>query len=262
MNNNLFLSYGGGVQTSALLLAYDRGLLKEKPECAIFADTQAEPKQVYAFMEKLEKKVKIPIIRSTRGSIIEYTKRYGYSMAPIYGLKENGIKIDKVMGRRSCTYLFKISIVNREIRKQTGTFRKRLKDIKFRVALGFSTDEEGRVSKSREAWIENIYPLLYELKWSRKDCLNFVKEEIGELPPRSACYMCPYLTNSEWKELRDNDPESWNKAIEYDENIRNMRKGVRNYIHRDRVPLKEALIDKNEFQADFFKQTCFGSCGT
>ena len=261
INNNLFLSFGGGVQTTALLLAYDRGLLKEKPKIAIFADTQAETKEIYDWIEYLKTKTSIPIRTATRGSIIEYTKRYNYTQAPVFGLKENGVKYDAVLGRRSCTYLFKISVVNREIRKITNTKGKRLKEKAFRVSLGISTDEEGRVSKSQEKWIENIYPLCYGLKWNRNDCIEFVKEELGKTPPRSACYMCPYLTNKEWKALRDNNPKEWKKAVEYDDFIRDLKPGIKNFLHRDRVPLKEAHIDNEEFQADFFKQTCFGDCG-
>ena len=258
---DLFLSFGGGVQTTALLLAYDRGLLKEKPKCAIFADTQAETKRIYNWIEKLKTKISIPIVTDSRGSIIQYTKRYRYTQAPVYGLRKGRIKYDQILGRRSCTYLFKISVVNRKIRQITKTIKKPLKPGSFRVALGISTDEEGRIHKSRIQWIENIFPLCYDLKWSRKDCLDFVKEEITETPPRSACYMCPYLSNSEWRDLRNNQSAYWKKAIQYDEYIRDLRKNIKNYLHRDRVPLKEAKIDKTNFQTDFFKQTCLGDCG-
>ena len=261
MAGDLFLSFGGGVQTTALYLAYEKGLLKEKPKTAIFADTQAEPEHIYSHIDFLKTKSKIPIIKATRGSIIETTKKYKYSQAPVYGLKKNGVKVDKVMGRRSCTYYFKISVVYREIRKLTKTVKKRLPENFARVALGISTDEFAREHPSRDKWVQNTFPLLYDLKWSRKDCIDFVMEELGVIPKKSACYMCPYMSNKQWKDLRDNQPNDWKKAIDYDELIRNLNPNVQNFIHRDRIPLKEANLDSDAFQPDFFKTECMGGCG-
>ncbi len=45
------LSLGAGVQSSVMLLMADRGLLGDKPDVAIFADTQWEPKEVYEHLE-------------------------------------------------------------------------------------------------------------------------------------------------------------------------------------------------------------------
>jgi 3'-phosphoadenosine 5'-phosphosulfate sulfotransferase (PAPS reductase)/FAD synthetase len=65
-NNNIqfnlrVLSLGAGVQSSVMLLMADRGLLGEKPDVAIFADTQWEPKEIYEHLEWLKTQVSIPI---------------------------------------------------------------------------------------------------------------------------------------------------------------------------------------------------------
>ena len=60
---------GAGVQSSVMLLMADRGLLGEKPDVAIFADTQWEPKEIYEHLEWLKTQVSIPIRIVSKGSL-------------------------------------------------------------------------------------------------------------------------------------------------------------------------------------------------
>jgi len=258
-----FLSYGAGVQTTALLLAYERGLLKDKPEAAIFADTKTEPEKVYKHLEAVKKYVKtIPIIQASKGlSIPEFTRKYNYSIAPVFATKDNGTKVQKIMGRRNCTSLLKIQVVNREIRKLTNTRHKKLLPKTVKVAIGFSTDEIERLTDSREKWIENIFPLVFELNWSREDCKKYISETTDLKPTRSACWMCPYFSNAEWKDLKENHKADWAKAVAYDREIRNLKPGIKNYLHRSRTPLERVDLNKGKDQLDFFRTDCQGGCG-
>ena len=260
MKNNLFISFGGGVQTSALYLAYENGLIPgPKPVAAIFADTQAELPDTYEWIAHIQQYSSIPIKTVSRGSIIEETFKYNYVQAPVYSV---GKGRKKGMGRRSCTYLFKILPVSNGLRSLTNTVRKKLPPKTFKLALGISTDEEGRRHSSRIKSIENVFPLLDVLRWDRNKCIEYVKKITESTPPRSACYMCPYYTNKEWVNLRDNNPVEWNKAMDYDEKIRNLKPERQNFLHADLVPLREAKIDSKEKQFSLFKTTCFGDCGT
>lgn len=66
-----FLSLGAGVQSSTLLLMMVNGVIP-KADYAIFADTQWEPKSVYAWLDVLEAetaKIQMPIVRATKGDI-------------------------------------------------------------------------------------------------------------------------------------------------------------------------------------------------
>ena len=66
------LSLGAGVQSSALALAFERGEtgFKNPPHFAVFADTQAEPKEVYDFLKKLQQTItKFPIFVATAGDL-------------------------------------------------------------------------------------------------------------------------------------------------------------------------------------------------
>ena len=54
------LSLGAGVQSTVMALMTMTGEIKDKPDCAIFADTGAEPKNVYKHLEWLIKQLDYP----------------------------------------------------------------------------------------------------------------------------------------------------------------------------------------------------------
>ena len=64
------ISLGAGVQSSTMALMAAHGELP-RPDCAIFADTQWEPKQVYEHLDWLEKQLPFPVYRVSSGNIRE-----------------------------------------------------------------------------------------------------------------------------------------------------------------------------------------------
>jgi hypothetical protein len=84
-----------------------------------------------------------------------------------------------------------------------------------------------------------------EVGWTLADCLWYLHQHGWTDVPKSACYMCPNASNARWRDLRDNDPEAWQKAVAYDKALRNApgMRGQR-FLHEDRVPLDEANIDR------------------
>ena len=101
------LSFGGGVQSTAMLLYIKDGLLP-RPDLIIHADTGAEMPEtenhiqdwVVPFCEEME--IPFRIVRSHRGTI--YDDYYRVGAIPI-------------MGMRSCTDNFKIAPQRRAIRE-------------------------------------------------------------------------------------------------------------------------------------------------
>jgi hypothetical protein len=61
------LSLGAGVQSSTMALMAAEGELTPMPDCAIFADTGAEPKHVYDFLDYVESLVPFPVHRVMEG---------------------------------------------------------------------------------------------------------------------------------------------------------------------------------------------------
>ena len=110
------ISLGAGVQSSTMSLMAAKGEISPMPAAAIFADTQAEPKKVYEFLDWLEKQLPFPVYRVTAGSLEAdalriRTKRDGTgewipSAIPAYVITNQG-----ALGQmpRQCTHDFKLT---------------------------------------------------------------------------------------------------------------------------------------------------------
>ena len=88
-------------------------------------------------------------------------------------------------------------------------------------------------------------------------------------PPRSACTFCPFHSNQEWHDLKQNKTE-WNEILEIDSLIRNTDKNKNHqtdkkemFLHYSCKPLNEINFgDKTGEQFAFdFADECEGMCG-
>ena len=107
--------------------------------------------------------------------------------------------------------------------------------------LGITLDEIQRMKVSQLPRVDYIYPLI-DQRMSRGDCYRFFKENNFPIPPKSSCTFCPYHSDKNWKEIKDNHPEEWQKCVEVDEAIRDSSKRGLNdkmYLHRSLIPLKD-----------------------
>jgi hypothetical protein len=256
------ISLGAGVQSSALLLLSDRGEIA-RADFAVFADTQAEPQEVYDWLEILKKTVSIPIYTASKGDIIAdsyYRLEYGDKWASLpFWIKGAG---EDNIAQRQCTNDYKIQVVQSEVRRVLGYAKGKHMKHTVEMMIGISIDESIRMKDSRTPWIKNKYPLIFDKPMHRQQCIEYVNSIINQKPPRSACYICPFKTNDEWKHIRDNYPDLWTKAIEFDNRTRQLQgfKG-QTYLHKDRVPLEEANLEKVSNQLDLFGNECEGMCG-
>ena len=261
------LSLGAGVQSSALALMIDKG---EVPmvDCAIFADVGAEPQLVYDHLEYLKTQLSYPVYkvqwRNLKEDIISASKgEFKAFTAPFFS---KNIETDKKsMLRRQCTASYKIKPVQQKIRELLGYSKgeRVQKDTKVEMLMGISYDEMIRMKRNPLKYIQNIYPLV-EKNIRRHHCLEWMEKNNYPKPSRSACWFCPYHSNEEWRNLKENHQEEWREAIKLDKQIREKDIGLRNtpYLHKDRVPLDEAELNPNKDQQDLFNDICDeGMCG-
>ena len=257
------LSLGAGVQSSTL---FYKILNKEiKPvDCAIFADTGNEPKAVYDYLKHLSNLANFPVYVVQKGNIIddslavaEKGTNKGFLTMPVKGVDENG---KQVMGRRQCTNDYKIQPINKKIRELLGVTRLTGKSVE--IVMGISIDEIQRAREPRHKWQVNCYPLVQN-KITRHQCLEYIKQHNYKTPPRSACIVCPYHSNKEWLHMKENNPDEFQFAVDFDLKIRTTSSnGVKNYLHSSLKPLGE--IDFNKYQDpqySLFDDECLGMCG-
>lgn len=248
------LSLGAGVQSTTLALMAADGTLPDL-NAAIFADTGWEPKAVYRQVDRLETELRnaaIPLYRVSKGNIRRDATDPDarYASVPYFIRNPDG---SEGMGRRQCTSEYKLGPIMRHIRTLLGASPPDYRRVeRGRIAeqwIGFSTDEIHRVNDRREnLYTIKRYPLL-ELGMSRKDCERWLKASGWGHTAKSACIGCPFHGNAAWRDLRDNRPDEWADAVEFDQAIR--KGGARGeplsgeaFLHRSRVPLDQAPIDR------------------
>lgn len=243
------LSLGAGVQSSTMALMFAKGELTPMPDCAIFADTQAEPNAVYRWLEWLELRLPFEVHQVTQGNLLDEVldPNRGYNPIPAYK--------DGSIGRRQCTYQFKLRPLHRKMRELAGLGKgKRSKGVEVVSYVGISHDEVFRMKASEFAWLENRWPLV-EKRMTRGHCLEWMERNGHPKPPRSACVFCPYKSDEEWKHTKKTDARGWETAIKVDAKI-----GIRGErLHRSEKPLAEIELTDN--QRDMFTNECEGMCG-
>lgn len=270
------LSLGAGVQSSYLLFQ----MLEEKikpPDIALFADTGNEPQEVYDWLQKLIKisknKINIEIVKNNQntGNIIDdYKAQSGrYALIPTHILKADGTA---GFGRRTCTAEYKIKPIQIKVREILNVETLRGKCVE--MVMGISKDEIQRAKRPPTKWQISCYPLI-ENNVTRLDIVHYMKHSDYGTAPRSACIVCPFRDNTSWKHLKENNPDEFQYAVEFDEwlrdknskslsldNFNKLDNGSEQYLYRKKIPLRIANFDEpKDYQYSLFDDECEGMCG-
>jgi len=213
------LSFGGGVNSVALMIL----LLRERLpfDGAVFADTGGELPETYAYL-KLAKR---------------YLREHG---VPLTVVSKNGKSLyDTAWERRVfpsavwrwSTRDFKITPILRHYRSQGGHVNQ---------YLAIARDEIMRMKDSRVEYVTNLYPLI-DCRITRAGCLELIQSEGLPIPPRSACYFCPFNSVDRWRWLLENHPELYERAMALEEHSKHFpSQRLTDQAFRDRanIPLR------------------------
>lgn len=260
------LSLGAGVQSTTLLLMSLAGEV-ESFDVAVFADTQAEPREVYEHLAKVtteaERKgleiVKVSAGNLTAGLLDPAVK----SGIQIPAFMERGGVRDGML-RRQCTEKFK----SRPVYKWLNGWRQ---GRPVTLAMGISWDELQRMKPAKRKWITNEYPLI-DRRMDRAACHAWMAAA-GWTAPRSACVYCPFHSNDEWRRLRDDHPTEFAEAVRVDIRMREVHAerqvtGATSltgtpFVHRQMVPLDQVDLrtDAERGQESLWEAECEGFCG-
>ena len=264
------ISLGAGVQSSTMALMAAHGEITPMPDAAIFADTQAEPQEVYDWLDHLETLLPFPVYRVSKGSLTEDTlrvrtarkgHRYVKAMIPAF-VEGHGI-----FGR-VCTTDYKVVPLRKKMRELAGIHGKQCKETVVTQWMGISLDEIQRMKVSVESWLRMIHPLI-DMKMTRQDCLQWMRDNNYPEPPRSACKYCPFHHNDEWRRLKENKDE-WAEIVQFEKNLQSaaaQSEGAAKlrgmpYLHSSWVPIDEVdLTNYNDQQEFSFNDECAGMCG-
>lgn len=266
------LSLGAGIQSSTLLLMALKREIGPMPDVILFADTGDELPATLAYCQWLKEMTS----RETNGQVAFETVTSGERLSdslrrrasePADG-KKRFVSVpfftgNGGQGRRQCTREFKVSPLTKRQGELLGYKpRQRIPARSCEVWIGISTDEVVRAGSAFDRWQVNRYPLLEE-RMSRHDCIRWLEKNGYPVPPKSACTICPYRTDLEWRWLKENDPETFAEAVLLDQMIRkspSMRH--EEFLHRSRVPLSEVDFSSLEQKGQLsMLEICEGGCG-
>lgn len=275
------ISLGAGVQSSTMALMATRGEITPMPACAIFADTQDEPKSVYDWLNWLETQLPFKVHRVTVGCLSDNElsirkskitgKRYRKGAIPMFvrPFEATKFQLDSSRGilPRKCTRDFKIYPLIRMAR-HVASIPRGCKTVRVIQWMGISRDEAHRMKPSRHKYIKHRYPLV-DMSITRQKCLDWMKANGYPTPPRSACVYCPYHSDAEWLRLKRDEPEEFAKAISIERKIQEASKGDEvtrgvPYMHSSRVPLDQVdfeALPPEDPQQHLWGNECEGMCG-
>lgn len=260
-------SFGGGVQSMAVLVLTAQGKLKydaflfcnvgkdsEHPKTLAYVREHAMP---YAAKNGIEL---IELHRRMRDGKIETLMdriNRTQSSIPLPVRMSNGAP-----GNRTCTADFKIRVVAKYV-KQLGATN----EDQIAVGIGISIDEISRMNTNVHKDIQHVYkehPLI-DLNLSRNDCRAIIASAGLPIPPKSSCYFCPFHKMSEWQRMKREEPELFEKSIQLEELINRRREQLgkdKVWLTRFNRPLKE-VVDISQDALGFIDDNCeSGFCMT
>jgi len=283
------ISLGAGVQSTTMALMAKHGEITPMPDCAIFADTQAEPSGVYRHLYWLADGVlPFPVHSVTAGDLRAQIMKSSQGTGRNDGRPPFFIKNpDGTRGilNRQCTADFKLGPFHAKVRallglakgqsirtlpvvKALGIKRKDPVPPFVEQWIGISLDEAQRMKPSLHTWVTNRYPLV-EMRMTRTDCEVWLTAHGYKIPVKSACTFCPFRSDLEWIRMRDDDPEAFADAAALDRAIRSP--GYKNligeaYVHASLKPLDQVDFNptprpRKWFQDNLWINECEGMCG-
>jgi hypothetical protein len=257
------ISYGGGVQSSALCVLATQGKLG-RVDAALFSNVGDDSEHPTTL--KYVREVMIPWAADRGLKVIELnrTKRTGETET-LWGrlMKEGSRSLpipvrmsNGAPGTRSCTHDFKIKVVGKWL-KANGANADNPAD----VMIGISTDEIQRVNNKRVEPYENpIYPLI-DLGLDRAACAEVIRKAGLPVPPKSSCFFCPFHRPLMWAEMRRDEPELFDLSQQLEDTLNERREMLGKdpvYLTRFNKRLSDAIA---EAQTPLFTDGTFNDGG-
>jgi hypothetical protein len=242
------ISYGGGVQSTALLVLAAQGRIdfrlflfsnvgddSENPRTLEYVKQYAEP---FAEQHGIELVTLQRIMQRTGQprTLWEDLTREGSKSLKIPVRMSNGAP-----GTRSCTATYKIEVIGRELKRRGATAEN-----PATIGIGISVDEIHRANNRKVEPHEVItYPLL-DLGLRRIDCMRIIREAGLPVPPKSSCFFCPFHRPETWHDMRREQPAEFEKACQLEARLNRTRDELGKdhvYLTRFNKPLRQAIPD-------------------
>lgn len=232
MSRPLVVSYGGGVNSAAMLVGMKaRGI---RPDLILFADTGAEYPRTYESVAEWSS-------WSVRNGMpsIETVRVMGKHETLEAACLDNQTLPSIAYGFKTCSQRWKIEPSDKYMRHwlSVNGFEKYVK------AIGIDASEPHRVRHYEDKRTVTWFPLV-EWGWSRRACIEAIQAVGMPVPGKSSCFFCPSHKKSEVIRLYREHPELFDRAIQLERNAAEKATAVkglgRNWSWEQLVQIDEA----------------------
>jgi hypothetical protein len=259
-------AYGGGWQSNAALVLAAQGKLdyktflfcnvgddSEDPATLVYVREHAMP---YAKAHGIElHELHRQRRDGTTETIFGRLTKEGSRSLPIPVRMSNGAP-----GTRSCTADFKIKVIGKWAKEHGASAAN-----PFTIAIGISLDEIDRANARRAEPYERLdYPLL-DLRVRRSDCPGIITGAGLPMPPKSACWFCPFHRESTWIDMRRDRPELFTAACDLEDTLNARRDQLGKdhvFLSRFGKPLRRIIGEGQLTMFDSDSQCDSGWCFT
>ncbi|MBO0813816.1 MAG: phosphoadenosine phosphosulfate reductase [Actinobacteria bacterium] len=218
-------SYGGGWQSTAALALAAQGKLDYR--VFLFANVGNDSENPATLDYVREVAVPFAAAHGLALHVLHRTMRDGTPETLLSRMTKPESKqlpipvrlgLDGPPATRTCTKDFKVRVTGKWLRANGATAEN-----PATVALGISIDEIGRANPARHEPYERIaYPLL-DLRVRRSDCPGIIRASGLPVPPKSACWFCPFHSRHTWTNMRREDPAMFERAAALEDHLQARR---------------------------------------
>ncbi len=195
-----WLSYGAGVNSTALLIALIDRRVSVGPFRVVFSDTKDERDETYSYLYTVA---------------MPYARKHGITIEVCCsreGVLERWERLSVTGSRmiRSCTDDGKIKPIRRHILAHgegAGV------DVQL---IGIHAGESHRAKPARENELPRAYPLI-ELNWGHDECLAAIAAAGLPIPIKSGCWHCPFMRRAEIVALSVTAPCKFERIIKLED---------------------------------------------
>ena len=205
----------------------------------LFADPGAEQPHTYAYQDTMSRWLEnhgMPAI--TR---VWYTEKNGQRLTLEQECLRSGTLPSIAYGYKKCSLKHKVAPQEKFCRHYQpciDAWEKGEKVVKF---IGYDAGEERRLLNAlphdlQDKKYQKEYPLM-EWGWSRKDCIQAIRDAGLPLPGKSSCFFCPSMKRWEIRTLYHRYPDLLRRALAIEDaampNLTSVRGLGRNWAWRD-----------------------------
>lgn len=205
----LVISYGGGVNSTAVLVGYaERWII---PDAIVFADTGGEKPETYATVALVSAwcvshgMPEITIVRRAPTAKADY-------LTLEEECTQRGQLPSRAYGFSKCAHKWKVSPQIAWMNAWQPAIDAWAQDRSVYKAIGFHMDEQRRVKGDLDKGVKMVYPLI-EWRWDQRACRDAITRSGLPQPVKSACFFCPSSSRREVANMARNTPDLFARAV-------------------------------------------------